>query len=149
MTTITGSSVVDLRYPTSKQLDGSDAMNPDPDYSAAYLQLHTSDADLTGHGFAFAIGRGNDIQATAIEALAGRLIGRDVDGLCDDPAAVSRELLWDSQLRWFGPDKGIMHMAIGSIMTAVWDLRSRREQRPLMRSVSTLGSQPHRPCASL
>lgn len=138
MTTITGSAVVDLRYPTSKQLDGSDAMNPDPDYSAAYLQLHTSDADLTGHGFAFAIGRGNDIQVAAIDALAGRLIGRDVDGLCDDPAALNRELLWDSQLRWFGPDKGIMHMAIGTIMTAVWDLRSRLEQRPLWASLLAL-----------
>ena len=82
MIKITGASVVDLRYPTSRQLDGSDAMNPDPDYSAAYLRLHTSDADLTGHGFAFSIGRGNDLQVAAIESLADRLVGRDVDGLC-------------------------------------------------------------------
>ena len=138
MNKITGTSVVDLRYPTSKQLDGSDAMNPDPDYSAAYLRLHTSDADLTGNGFAFSIGRGNEIQAAAIEFLADRLVGRDVDGFCEDPAALNRELLWDSQLRWFGPDKGVMHMAMGAVMTAVWDLRCRREQRPLWATLLAL-----------
>ena len=138
MITITGSSVVDLRYPTSKQLDGSDAMNPDPDYSAADLRLHTADDDLTGHGFAFTIGRGTDIQAGAMKILADRLVGRDVDGLCEDPAAVNRELLWDSQLRWYGPDKGVMHMAIGAVMTAIWDLRARREQRPLWASLLAL-----------
>lgn len=138
MVKITGASVVDLRYPTSKQLDGSDAMNPDPDYSAAYLRLHTSDADLTGNGFAFSIGRGNDLQVAAIESLAERLVGREVDGLCEDPAALNRELLWDSQLRWFGPDKGVMHMAMGVVMTAVWDLRCRREQRPLWASLLAL-----------
>ena len=138
MIKITGASVVDLRYPTSKQLDGSDAMNPDPDYSAAYLRLHTSAADLTGHGFAFSIGRGNDLQVAAIESLADRLVGRDVDGLCEDPAALNRELLWDSQLRWFGPDKGVIHMAMGVVMTAVWDLRCRREQRPLWAALLAL-----------
>ncbi|MCY3561179.1 MAG: fuconate dehydratase [bacterium] len=131
MTTITGATVIDLRFPTSRDLDGSDAMNPDPDYSAAYLRLATSEADLAGHGFVFTIGRGNDVQAVAVEAVAQRLVGRAVDSLAEDPRAVNRELAWDSQLRWLGPEAGLMHMAIGATMSAVWDLRARREGWPL------------------
>jgi L-fuconate dehydratase len=138
MTTVTDATVTDLRFPTSRNLDGSDAMNPDPDYSAAYLRLGTSDAELAGHGFVFTIGRGNDIQATAVGAVAERLVGRNVDALVEDPAAVNRELAWDSQLRWLGPDKGVMGMAIGAVMSAVWDLRSRREGRPLWSTLAAL-----------
>ncbi|MDE0194099.1 MAG: fuconate dehydratase, partial [bacterium] len=138
MTTITGTTVTDLRFPTSRNLDGSDAMNPDPDYSAAYLRLATSESELAGHGFVFTIGRGNDIQADAVGAVAARLVGRDVDGLVEDPAAANRELAWDSQLRWLGPDKGVMHMAIGAVMSAVWDLRARREGRPLWSTLAAL-----------
>lgn len=138
MSTVTDATVIDLRFPTSRNLDGSDAMNPDPDYSAAYLRLGTSDADLAGCGFVFTIGRGNDIQASALGAVAERLTGRDVDALVEDPGAVNRELTWDSQLRWLGPDKGVMHMAIGAVMTAVWDLRARREGRPLWSSLARL-----------
>lgn len=138
MPIITDAVVSDLRFPTSRQLDGSDAMNPDPDYSAAYLRLGTSEAELAGHGFVFTIGRGNDIQADAVRAVAGRFVGRDVDGLSEDPAAVNRALAWDSQLRWLGPDKGVMHMAIGAVMSAVWDLRARREGRPLWSSLAAL-----------
>jgi len=138
MTEITAADVADLRFPTSIELDGSDAMNPDPDYSAAYLRLRTSDAELTGHGFVFTIGRGNDVQATAVESVAGRLVGRDVDHLCTDIGAAVGELLWDSQLRWLGPDKGVIHMAIGAVVNALWDLRSRREGRPLWDSLLAL-----------
>ena len=138
MTTITRAEVVDLRFPTSRELDGSDAMNPDPDYSAAYLRLHTSADDLTGHGFVFTIGRGNDIQANAVASVADRLVGRDVDGLCDEVGSTAHDLLWDSQLRWLGPDKGVMHMAIGAVVNAVWDLRARREGRPLWEALMAL-----------
>ena len=138
MPTVTNATVIDLRFPTSRSLDGSDAMNPDPDYSAAYLRLATSDPDLSGHGFVFTIGRGNDIQASATEAVAERLVGRSVDSLIEDPGAVNRELMWDSQLRWLGPDKGVMHMAIGAVMTAVWDLRARREGQPLWSTLAAL-----------
>ncbi len=131
MTTIRAAAVIDLRFPTSRTLDGSDAMNPDPDYSAAYLELSTSDPDLTGCGFVFTIGRGNDIQAAAVAAVAARLVGRSLDELLEDPGAINRELTWDSQLRWLGPDKGVIHMAVGAVMNAVWDLRSKRERRPL------------------
>ena len=138
MITVTDASVIDLRFPTSRNLDGSDAMNPDPDYSAAYLRLQTSEPGLAAHGFVFTIGRGNDIQAAAVGAVAARLVGRDVDSLVEDPGAVNREFNWDSQLRWLGPDKGVMHMAIGAVMSAVWDLRARREGRPLWSTLAAL-----------
>ena len=138
MTTIRSAAVTDLRFPTSQTLDGSDAMNPDPDYSAAYLELSTSDPDLTGCGFVFTIGRGNDIQAAAVAAVADRLVGRSLDELVEDPGAINRELTWDSQLRWLGPDKGVIHMAVGAVMNAVWDLRSKRERRPLWAALAHL-----------
>ena len=141
MASITGAYVSDLRFPTSRTLDGSDAMNPDPDYSAAYLQLSTSDPELTGCGFVFTIGRGNDVQARAVGAVADRLVGRDLDGLLEKPVEINRELNWDSQLRWLGPDKGVMHMAVGAAMNAVWDLRAKREGRPLWSALARLEPQ--------
>lgn len=138
MASIRTFTVTDLRFPTSRTLDGSDAMNPDPDYSAAYLELFTSDPDLTGCGFVFTIGRGNDVQAAAIGALADRLVGRELDGLLEDPSVLNRELTWDSQLRWLGPDKGVMHMAVGAVMNAIWDLRCKSEERPLWSTLAHL-----------
>ena len=138
MTSITSATVADLRFPTSRTLDGSDAMNPDPDYSAACLEFSTTDPDLTGCSFVFTIGRGNDIQAQAVAAVAHRLVGRSLDGLLENPSAINRELNWDSQLRWLGPDKGVMHMAVGAVMNAVWDLRSKREGRPLWSTLANL-----------
>src|ERR1041384_576345 len=91
----------DVRFPTSAELDGSDAMNPDPDYSAAYGGLRTDDAEgQEGHGFAFTIGRGNEVQAAAIAALRPYLVGRQVKDVLDDLGAAWRELVHDSQLRW-------------------------------------------------
>jgi len=122
----------DIRFPTSEDLDGSDAMNPDPDYSAAYLIVRTDAVDaLEGHGFAFTIGRGNDVQVAAINALREHVIGRSVAQTCADPAVLSRDLIGDSQLRWLGPEKGIMHMAIGAVVNAVWDLAAKRARKPL------------------
>jgi L-fuconate dehydratase len=132
MSRITDFDTADIRFPTSLTLDGSDAMNPDPDYSAAYVQIATDAADsLAGHGFVFTIGRGNDVQVAAIEALRDRFVGRDVEALLADMGAVWRELVHDSQLRWLGPEKGVMHMAVGAVVNALWDLKAKRTGMPL------------------
>ncbi|MBS2548204.1 fuconate dehydratase [Catenulispora sp. NL8] len=132
MSRIVGLETFDVRFPTSRELDGSDAMNPDPDYSAAYLILRTDAEDgLSGHGFTFTIGRGNDVQVAAIEALRDHVLGLDVEQVCADPGIVSRALIGDSQLRWLGPEKGVMHMAIGAVVNAVWDLAAKRAGVPL------------------
>ncbi|MEU5095134.1 L-fuconate dehydratase [Streptomyces sp. NPDC020996] len=131
---ITAVDTYDVRFPTSRELDGSDAMNPDPDYSAAYVVLRTDAGDgLEGHGFTFTIGRGNDVQVAAIRALRPHLVGRSVDELCADPGTLSRDLIGDSQLRWLGPEKGVMHMAIGAVVNAAWDLAAKRAGQPLWR----------------
>src|SRR5947209_16796599 len=114
MSLVTALETADVRFPTSLSLDGSDAMNPDPDYSAAYVRLcMDADDDLVGHGFVFTIGRGNDVQVAAIRALESFVIGQEVDSLLDDMGATWRALVHDSQLRWLGPEKGVMHMAVG------------------------------------
>jgi L-fuconate dehydratase len=132
----------DIRFPTSREFDGSDAMNPDPDYSAAYVVLRTDAADgAEGHGFTFTIGRGNEVQVAAIEALRGHVVGRDVAELCADPGALSRDLVGDSQLRWLGPEKGVMHMAIGAVVNAVWDLAATRAGKPLWQFLADAGPE--------
>ncbi|GAA4582359.1 mandelate racemase [Planotetraspora phitsanulokensis] len=123
---ITSLETYDVRFPTSRERDGSDAMNPDPDYSAAYVVLRTEDGH-EGHGFAFTIGRGNDVQTAAIRALEPYVVGRD----CSDIGALSRGMVGDSQLRWLGPEKGVMHMAISAVVNALWDLKAKREGKPL------------------
>jgi L-fuconate dehydratase len=132
-------TTVDVRFPTSLSLDGSDAMNPDPDYSAAYVRIDTdADDGLAGHGFVFTIGRGNDVQVAAIRALADRLVGADVEQLLDTMGATWRDLVYDSQLRWLGPEKGIMHMAIGAVVNALWDLKAKRAGRPLWQLLASM-----------
>ncbi|MDH6580419.1 L-fuconate dehydratase [Kitasatospora sp. MAP5-34] len=128
---ITAVDTYDIRFPTSRELDGSDAMNPDPDYSAAYVVLRTCAGGHEGHGFTFTIGRGNEVQVAAIDALRAHIVGRPVAELCEDPGSLSRDLIGDSQLRWLGPEKGVMHMAIGAVVNAVWDLAAKREGKPL------------------
>jgi L-fuconate dehydratase len=136
---ITALETADVRFPTSLSLDGSDAMNPDPDYSAAYVRISTDAGDgLVGHGFVFTIGRGNDVQVAAIEALAGHLVGRDAEALLADMGGIWRELVYDSQLRWLGPEKGVMHMAIGAVVNALWDLRAKRAGRPLWQVLAAM-----------
>ena len=137
MTTITGVRARDIRFPTSQGLHGSDAMNPDPDYSAAYVVLSTDDG-LEGHGFTFTIGRGNELCVAAIEALAPRVQGLDLDEVRADPAAFWRHVTGDSQLRWLGPEKGVIHLATAALVNAVWDLWARADGKPLWRLLSDL-----------
>ncbi|MFF1881206.1 enolase C-terminal domain-like protein [Pseudarthrobacter sp. NPDC058196] len=130
MPSITSINTQDVRFPTSLELDGSDAVNVDPDYSAAYVVIRT-DAGDEGHGFVFSCGRGNDILTSAIDAYARLLVGRDIDELIGDLGAASRLLVHDSQLRWLGPEKGVTQMACGALVSALWDIRARRENKPL------------------
>ncbi|MGW8886969.1 L-fuconate dehydratase [Streptomyces sp. NPDC055749] len=131
--TVTDFEVHDIRFPTSEQLDGSDAMNPDPDYSAAYVVLRTDQPGdrAEGHGFCFTIGRGNEIMAAAIEALRPYVVGRPAPRTAADLGALYRELTQDSQLRWLGPEKGVMHMAVGAVVNAAWDLAAKCAGRPV------------------
>ncbi len=138
MTCITALEVVDIRFPTSQGLDGSDAMNPEPDYSAAYVVLSTSDPDIVGYSLLFTTGRGNDVACAAVRALAPYVVGRDVDDLTADVGVLARELTWDGQLRWLGPEKGVMHMAIGAVVNAAWDMRCRLDGQPLWRVLASL-----------
>ncbi len=132
--------IFDVRFPTSRFLDGSDAMNPDPDYSAAYLRVRTdADDGLQGHGFVFTIGRGNDAQVAAIRTVVDtHLLGRPLEPLLADMGGTWRELVHDSQLRWLGPEKGAMHMAIGAVVNALWDLKAKRAGLPLWQLLAGL-----------
>lgn len=138
MATVTDVEVIDLRFPTSAQMDGSDAMNPDPDYSAAYVMLRTDQPDLVGHGLTFTIGRGNDLCCAAISAMRHLVVGLTTADLRADPAGVWRRLTGDSQLRWVGPDKGVMHMATGAVVNALWDLLAREADKPVWRLVAEM-----------
>ncbi|MFF2344865.1 L-fuconate dehydratase [Pseudarthrobacter sp. NPDC058119] len=130
MPSITSINTQDVRFPTSLELDGSDAVNVDPDYSAAYVVIRT-DAGDEGHGFVFSCGRGNEILTAAIDAYARLLVGRNIEELISDLGAASRLLIHDSQLRWLGPEKGVTQMACGALVSALWDIRARRENKPL------------------
>ena len=138
MTKIAKLRVVDVRFPTSQHLDGSDAMNPDPDYSAAYCMLETDQPGLVGHGLTFTIGRGNDICCAAIEALAPLVEGLDLDWIKEDAGRFWRHITGDSQLRWIGPEKGVIHLATGAVVNAVWDLWARAEGKPLWRLIGDM-----------
>jgi L-fuconate dehydratase len=139
-TRFTALEVLDLRFPTSRELAGSDAMNPDPDYSAAYVILRTDRPDgLAGHGFTFTIGRGNEIVVAAVQALRGLVVGRTLEEFTDAPGAFWRMLTGDSQLRWLGPEKGVMHLATAAVVNALWDLWARAAGRPLWKLLAGLG----------
>lgn len=147
--TVTRFEVHDIRFPTSEQLDGSDAMNPDPDYSAAYVVLRTDGSERAGeeggadgpgggtgpegHGLCFTIGRGNEVMAAAIGALRPYLLGRPVPRTAAALGDLYRELTHDSQLRWLGPEKGVMHMAVGAVVNAAWDLAAKLAGEPVWR----------------
>jgi L-fuconate dehydratase len=133
---ITALETYDIRFPTSRELDGSDAMNPDPDYSAAYVVLRTdASSGLCGHGFVFTIGRGNDVQTLACSALRHLVVGRKVGDVVADLGAFARSLTNDSQLRWLGPEKGVIHMAIGALVNAAWDMAARQAGKPVWRLI--------------
>lgn len=138
MTQITALRVEDIRFPTSQQLDGSDAMNPDPDYSAAYVILETDNPQLTGHGLTFTIGRGNEICCAAIQALEHLIVGEQLETIAADMGAFWRRFTSDSQLRWIGPDKGAIHLATGAVVNAVWDLWAKAEGKPVWRLVADM-----------
>jgi L-fuconate dehydratase len=140
MTRITDLRTADIRFPTSLALDGSDAMNPDPDYSAAYVILETDDG-LEGHGLTFTIGRGNEICVAAIEALRPLVVGLDLDWVRENPARFWRHVTGDSQLRWIGPDKGAMHLATGAVVNAVWDLWAKAEGKPVWQLVADMSPE--------
>jgi L-fuconate dehydratase len=137
MTKITGFELYDVRFPTSRSLAGSDAMNLAPDYSAAYVIIRTDADHLAGHGYAFTIGRGNEIQLAAIRALEPFLAGQDLDEILGDPGGAGRlgdlyrRLVRDSPLHWLGPSCGVVHMATGAVLNACWDLAARRAGQPL------------------
>jgi L-fuconate dehydratase len=141
MTRITDLRVFDLRFPTSASLDGSDAMNPDPDYSAAYVILDTDRPGLAGHGLTFTIGRGNDICCMAIEAMRHLVVGQDISGILKHPGRFWRHLTSDSQLRWIGPEKGAIHLATGAIVNAVWDLLAKNAGKPVWRLVGDMPAE--------
>ncbi len=143
MAIITSAQTIDIRFPTSLDADGSDAMNPDADYSAAYVVLHTDGTDAAGHpligyGITFTIGRGNDIVCMAAEEFANRLIGRDVDEMAADMGSCYLSLCADSQMRWLGPEKGVVHLALSAVMNAAWDMAGRLAGKPVWRLLAEM-----------
>jgi L-fuconate dehydratase len=135
--TFTGFDVHDVRFPTSAKLDGSDALNPDPDYSMAYVTVRTSSGE-SGFGFVFTIGRGTEVEVTAIRAVEALVVGLSVEAVLADMGSFSRTLVHDSHLRWLGPEKGAVHMAIGAVINAVWDLYARRAGKPLWKLLADM-----------
>jgi L-fuconate dehydratase len=138
---ITALRAHDVRFPTSDALHGSDAMNPDPDYSAAVAIVETNDPELTGHGLTFTIGRGNEICVSAIRAYERHVVDLDLDDFEADPGAFWRRLAGDSQLRWLGPEKGVIHLALAAVVNAVWDLAAKRAGKPLWKYLSDLSPE--------
>ena len=137
---ITGVRVLDVRFPTSLASIGSDAVNKDPDYSAAYCIVETN-AEWEGHGLAFTLGRGNELCVAAIEYFARQAVGRTLESITDDLCAFSRLLTDDSQFRWLGPEKGVIHMAAGALINAVWDLYAKAEGKPVWRLLAEMPAE--------
>src|SRR5260370_12169044 len=137
MLTITALETHDVRFPTSRELDGSDAMNPHPDYSAAYVILRT-DGQWEGHGLAFTIGRGNEVVIAGIEALAPLVLSLTLEEITANLGAFWRRLAGDSQLRWMGPEKGASHLATAAVVNAVWDLWAKTQGKPLWRLLADM-----------
>jgi len=138
---ITEVLVRDVRFPTSRLLDGSDAMNPDPDYSAAYVILSTDHPKgLEGHGLTFTIGRGNELCVAAIHALAPLVKGKSLESFTKNMGAFWKMITGDSQLRWLGPEKGVIHLATGAVVNAVWDLYAKVEGKPLWKLLADMNA---------
>jgi L-fuconate dehydratase len=143
---ITGVRVLDVRFPTSLGSIGSDAVNKDPDYSAAYCIFET-DSELEGHGLTFTLGRGNEIVVEAIEYLAKNALGRTLDSITQDLCAFSRLFTDDSQFRWLGPEKGVIHVAAGAVINALWDLWAKAEGKPVWRLLAEMS--PEQICSAV
>jgi L-fuconate dehydratase len=140
-TTITAVTAHDLRFPTSRTLAGSDAMNPQPDYSAAYVVLETDRPGLAGHGFTFTIGRGNELCVEAIRSLAPLVRGLELEAFAADPLAVWYALSGESQLRWVGPEKGVIHLATAAVVNALWDLWAKHAGKPLWKLLADMPAE--------
>src|SRR5713101_2772319 len=137
--TIVDVRAYDIRFPTSRTLAGSDAMNSDPDYSAAYVVLQTDHpTGLEGHGMTFTIGRGNEVCVAAIRALAPLVVGRSLESFTSDMRAFWHHITGDSQLRWIGPEKGAIHLATAALVNAVWDLWAKVEGKPLWKLLTDM-----------
>jgi L-fuconate dehydratase len=130
--TITGVRIIDLRFPTSRESIGSDAVNTDPDYSAAYCILET-DSGLEGHGLTFTLGRGTELVAGALRHLAQFAVNRTLVSITTDLNGFYRQLIGDTQFRWLGPEKGVIHLAVAAVLNAVWDLYAKAESKPVWR----------------
>ena len=136
---ITHLQALDVRFPTSRALDGSDAMNADPDYSAAYVIVHTDAPDgLEGHGLTFTIGRGNELCVAAVRAIEPLVAGLSLREIAEDMAGFWRRVVGDSQLRWVGPEKGVVHLAAAAVVNAVWDLYAKAERKPLWKLLADM-----------
>ena len=144
--TITKVVTNDVRFPTSDSLDGSDAMNPDPDYSAAYVILETNHPTLEGHGLTFTIGRGNELCVSAIESLSHLIVGKTLESFTQNMGEFWKMITGDSQLRWLGPEKGVIHLATGAIVNAVWDLYAKTEGKPLWKLISDMSPEEFVKC---
>ncbi|WP_243637372.1 L-fuconate dehydratase [Parashewanella curva] len=142
---ISSIKTMDVRFPTSENLDGSDAVNKDPDYSAAYVVLETEQGDK-GYGLVFTIGRGNDLCCQAIQAMEHLVVGYDFDDIIANISKFYDELRSDSQLRWLGPEKGVIHMAAGAIMNAIWDMWARKEGKPVWRLLADMSPEQFVDC---
>lgn len=140
MAKITGFETFDVRFPTSKMLDGSDAMNQDPDYSGAYLRIKT-DSGMHGDSLIFTIGRGNEVQIKALDILAEKVVGLDTADAFNNIGGIARQLSGDSQLRWLGPDYGVFHMGAGGVLNALWDLFAKERKVPLWKLLSDLSPE--------
>lgn len=136
MISITSVEVRDIRFPTSKDKHGSDAMNVDPDYSAAYIILKTNEPGLEGHGLTFTVGRGNEICCVALESMVFHVKGRTLESITRDWRAFWRQITTDSQMRWLGPEKGVVHLATGALINAVWDLQAKAAGKPLWKLIA-------------
>jgi L-fuconate dehydratase len=137
-TTIKDFSVRDIRFPTSRDLDGSDAVNVDPDYSCAYVVLRTSRDGLEGHGLTFTTGRGTEVVVAAVKALAPHVVGRTLEDIAADMAGFWRRVAGDTQVRWLGPEKGVVHLATAAIVNAVWDLYAKAARKPLWKLLADM-----------
>jgi L-fuconate dehydratase len=133
--------VLDVRFPTSDSLDGSDAMHSDPDYSAAYVTLRTNQDGLEGHGLTFTLGRGTELCVRAAEYLCRKLENQTLDAITRNFAEVWRALTSDAQFRWIGPEKGVVHLATAAVVNAIWDLWAKAEGKPLWKLVTDMPAE--------
>src|SRR5580658_2981930 len=139
---ITEVTARDIRFPTSRTLAGSDAVHTGPDYSAAYVTLSTAHADgLEGHGLSFTCGRGTELIVAGIQSLAPLVRGRSLDGIAGDFRGFWRSLTSDGQLRWVGPEKGVIHMATSAIVNAIWDLLAKSKGKPLWKLLADMSPE--------